>query len=83
MVCARKRTVADAVIIEKNQGGDICCYTLETVRREIPIIKVHATHGADQRLVHSGENIALYASFKRMSLSTCEWLVYRSAQSRR
>ena len=40
---------ADAVVIEKNQGGDMCKYTLQTVRRSLPVIEVHATRGKHVR----------------------------------
>jgi phage terminase large subunit-like protein len=40
---------ADAIVIEKNQGGDMCRHTIETVRRGIRIIEVHATRGKHVR----------------------------------
>ena len=40
---------ADAVVIEKNQGGDMCRFTLETIRKGLPIIEVHATRGKHVR----------------------------------
>jgi hypothetical protein len=40
---------ADAVIIEKNQGGDMCRHTLQTIRRGLPVIEVHATRGKHVR----------------------------------
>lgn len=40
---------ADAIVIEKNQGGDMCRYTLETVRKGIRIIEVTATRGKHVR----------------------------------
>ena len=40
---------ADAIVIEKNQGGDMCRYTLETVRKNTNIIEVHATRGKHVR----------------------------------
>ena len=36
---------ADSIIIEKNQGGDMCRHTLQTIRKSLPIIEVHATRG--------------------------------------
>jgi len=36
---------ADSIIIEKNQGGDMCRHTLQTIRKALPIIEVHATRG--------------------------------------
>lgn len=40
---------ADGVVIEKNQGGDMCRYTLQTVRKNLPIIEVHASRGKHVR----------------------------------
>ena len=40
---------ADAIVIEKNQGGDMCRYTIETIRKGIRIIEVHATRGKHVR----------------------------------
>lgn len=36
---------ADAIVIEKNQGGDMCRHTLETIRRNVRILEVHASRG--------------------------------------
>ena len=35
--------------IEKNQGGDMCRHTLQTIRKSLPIIEVHATRGKHVR----------------------------------
>lgn len=40
---------ADAVVIEVNQGGDMCRHTLESVRPGLPIIEVRATRGKHVR----------------------------------
>ena len=40
---------ADVVVIEKNQGGDMCKYTLQTVRTGIPVVEVVATRGKHVR----------------------------------
>lgn len=40
---------ADAVVIEINQGGDMCRHTLETIRKGLPIIEVRATRGKHVR----------------------------------
>ncbi len=40
---------ADAIVIEKNQGGDMCRHVLESVRPGLPIIEVHATRGKHVR----------------------------------
>jgi len=40
---------ADAIVIERNQGGDMCRHTLQSVRPGLPIIEVHATRGKHVR----------------------------------
>lgn len=40
---------ADSVVIEKNQGGDMCRHTLQTIRKSLPVIEVHATRGKHVR----------------------------------
>ncbi len=40
---------ADAIVVEKNQGGVMCRLTLETVRKSLPIIEVVATRGKHVR----------------------------------
>lgn len=54
---------ADAIVIEKNQGGDMCRYTLETIRKNIRIIEVHATRGKHVR----AEPISALYSLGRIS----------------
>ena len=43
------RYEADAIVIEKNQGGDMCKHTLKTIRPTIPVVEVHATRGKHVR----------------------------------
>ena len=40
---------ADAVVIEVNQGGDMCKHTLKTVRKTLPVVEVRATRGKHVR----------------------------------
>lgn len=40
---------ADAVVIEINQGGDMCKHTLQTIRKGLPVIEVRATRGKHVR----------------------------------
>lgn len=40
---------ADAIVVERNQGGDMVKHTLKTVRADIRIIEVHATRGKHVR----------------------------------
>ena len=50
---------ADAIVIEVNQGGDMCEHTLRTVRSGLPIIKVRASRG---KHVRAEPIAALYAT---------------------
>ena len=40
---------ADGIVIEKNQGGDMCRHVLDSVRPGLNIIEVHATRGKHVR----------------------------------
>lgn len=40
---------ADAIVVEVNNGGDMCKHVLATVRPGLPIITVHATRGKHVR----------------------------------
>ncbi len=40
---------ADAVVAERNQGGDMVKHTLRTVRPHLPVVEVHATRGKHVR----------------------------------
>ncbi len=57
-VAAYDRFEADAVVIERNQGGDMVAHTLRTVRPNLPIIEVHASRG---KHVRAEPIAALYA----------------------
>jgi hypothetical protein len=50
---------ADAVVIERNQGGDMCREVLRTIRPSLPIIEVTATRG---KHVRAEPISALYAA---------------------
>lgn len=57
------RWEADAIIVERNQGGDMVRHTLKSVRPEIPVIEVVATRGKHVR----AEPIAALYSMGRVS----------------
>jgi phage terminase large subunit-like protein len=40
---------ADAIVIERNQGGDMCREVLRTVRPQVPVIEVTSTKGKHLR----------------------------------
>ena len=54
---------ADAIVIERNQGGDMCAQTLRTMRPTVRIIEVVATRGKHVR----AEPIAALYSLDRIS----------------
>lgn len=65
-VTAYDRWQADAVVVERNQGGDMCRMTLRSVRPSLPVVEVVASRGkhvraepiaalyADDRVSHVG-----------------------------
>jgi phage terminase large subunit-like protein len=62
-VAALDEYSADAIVIERNQGGDMCAQTLRTVRPHVRIIEVTATRGKHVR----AEPIAALYSLDRVS----------------
>ena len=48
-IAMHDRYEADGIVIEKNQGGDMCRHVLNSVRPGINIIEVHATRGKHVR----------------------------------
>lgn len=57
-VAAFDRYDADAIVVERNQGGDMCKHTLRGVRPNLPVIEVTATRG---KHVRAEPIAALYA----------------------
>lgn len=66
-VAAYDKWDADAIVIERNQGGDMCRHTLKTVRPNLPIIEVTATRG---KHVRAEPIAALYALDKISHIGT-------------
>lgn len=62
-IAAYDMYAADAIVIEVNQGGDMCRHTLESVRKGIRILDVRATRGKHVR----AEPISALYSLGRMS----------------
>ncbi len=48
-IAAMDRWGADAIVIERNQGGDMCRHTLHSVRPHVRVIEVTATRGKHVR----------------------------------
>lgn len=66
-VVAYDKHDADAIVIERNQGGDMCRHTLRTVRPSLPVIEVTATRG---KHVRAEPIAALYAQGKISHVGT-------------
>lgn len=76
-VATYDRYEADCIVIERNQGGDMCRHTLKTVRPNIRIVDVVATRG---KHVRAEPISALYAlgrvshvgSFTKLEAQMCQ-----------
>lgn len=62
-LAAMDRWSADSIVIERNQGGDMCKHTLHSVRPYVRVIEVTATRGKHVR----AEPIAALYSLGRVS----------------
>ena len=71
VVHAFDRYDANAIIIERNQGGDMIRHTLNSVRRGLPIIEVTATKG---KQVRAAPVASLYALGRVHHVGTFEKL---------
>jgi PBSX family phage terminase large subunit len=68
---------ADAVVIERNQGGDMCAQTLRAVRPNLRIIEVVATRGKHVRAepiaaLYSLDRISHVGTFPRLEDQMCQ-----------
>ncbi|MCH7650105.1 MAG: terminase [Nitrospinae bacterium] len=63
VIAAYDKWSADAIVVERNQGGDMVKNTLDTVRPGLPIIEVVATRGKHIR----AEPVASLYSFGKIS----------------
>lgn len=76
-LAAYDRYEADAIVIERNQGGDMCAYTLDAARPGVPIIEVHATRGKHVRaepisaLYHLGR-VSHVGTFEELETQMCQ-----------
>lgn len=76
-VAAMDRYSADAVVIERNQGGDMCRHTLHTARPYLNVIEVTATRG---KHVRAEPIAALYALGRVSHVGTFEKLEQQMLQ---
>ena len=68
---------ADAIVIEVNQGGNMCRHTLETIRPGGPIIEVHATRGKHVRAepisaLYDAGQISHIGTFNELENQMCQ-----------
>jgi phage terminase large subunit-like protein len=68
---------ADAIVIERNQGGDMCALTLRTVRPRVRIVEVVATRGKHVRAepiaaLYSLDRISHVGTFQRLEDQMCQ-----------
>ena len=69
---------ANCVVIEKNQGGDMCRHTLKTVRPSLPIREVHATKGKHVRAepiasLYQLGRVSHVGSFPQLEAQMCQF----------
>jgi len=67
---------ADAIVIERNQGGDMCREVLKSVRPGLPVIEVHATRGKHVRAepisaLYSLGQISHIGTFQKLEDQMC------------
>ena len=68
---------ADAVVIETNQGGDMCEHTLRAYRPSLPIVRVHASRGKHVRAEpisaqYSLGNVSHVGAFPELEAQMCQ-----------
>ena len=71
------RFEADCIVIERNQGGDMCRFTLESVRPGIRIVEVTATRGKHVRAepisaLYALDRISHVGTFDRLEGQMCQ-----------
>jgi len=72
---------ADALVIERNQGGDMCRHTLQTIRKGMRIIEVTATRGKHVRAepisaMYSLGKISHVGSFPELESQLCKFTAH-------
>ena len=68
---------ADAIVIERNQGGDMCRHTIQTQRAHVRIIEVVATRGKHVRAepiaaLYSMDRVSHVGTFPRLEDQMCQ-----------
>ncbi len=76
-IAAMDRWDADAIVIERNQGGDMCRHTLHSVRPYVRVVEVTATRGKHVRaepiaaLYHLGR-VSHVGTFDKLETQMCQ-----------
>lgn len=68
---------ADAIVVERNQGGDLIRHTLRTIRPNIPIVEVVATKGKHVRAepiasMYGIGQVSHVGTFERLENEMCQ-----------
>lgn len=68
---------ADAIVIERNQGGDMCRHTLQSVRPSVRVIEVVATRGKHVRAepiaaLYAGDRVSHVGTHERLETQMCQ-----------
>jgi PBSX family phage terminase large subunit len=68
---------ADAIVIERNQGGDMCRTTLQSIRPHVRIIEVTATRGKHVRAepiaaLYSLDRVSHVGTFEKLESQMCQ-----------
>lgn len=76
-VAAMDRWGADAIVIERNQGGDMCRHTLHSVRPYVRVIDVTATRGKHVRAepiaaLYQLGRVSHVGTFDRLEAQMCQ-----------
>lgn len=76
-VAAYDKWDADAIVIERNQGGDMCRHTLRTVRPNLPVMEVVASRGKHVRAepiaaLYALDKIGHVGTFPELEAQMCQ-----------
>jgi len=76
-IATHDRYDADAIVIERNQGGDMCRHVIESVRPGIRIVEVTATRGKHVRAepisaLYSLGRVSHVGTFQRLEDQMCQ-----------
>lgn len=81
-----RRWKADKIVAEKNQGGDMVKYTLNTIDPNVPVVLVSATRGKRTRAepvasLYEQGRIHHVGSFPDLEDQLCDWVPHEDSDS--